>query len=365
MKSSRQPPDIHHFNAAARRAYIHAMENRDLSARPGRFGPAFTLVLLAPLIAEFLPGATRTSSLFVFPLEMAIWGGGALLIRAAVRHFRLGWLNMFLMACALSIAEEFVIQQTSIAPMIIQITPGAPFARAFGVNYEYFLWAVFYEAVLVVMVPVMVTELIFKDRRENTWLGPTGATVVSIIFLAACGPAWYLWTQLVREKIFHFPHYSPPAGWVAAGVASIALLVWLAIGTPRESFRGARTPASPPSPWLLGFGAAIAAVIAQALVVLAFGLRPEFPVWIAMSVGITAAAIGLYLLPRYSAHPSWSDSHRIGLALGAILGSMAIGFVGFIYGTAPLDLWGKIISNAIATVLILWLALAVRRRRTG
>jgi hypothetical protein len=42
---------------------------------------------------------------------------------------------------------------------------------------------------------------------------------------------------------------------------------------------------------------------------------------------------------------------------------MAIGFVGFIYGTSPLDLWGKIISNAIATVLILRLAFAVRSRR--
>ena len=61
------------------------MDATTSQARPGRFGPAFTLVVLAPLIAEFLPGATRTSSLFVFPLEMAIWGGGALLIRAAVR----------------------------------------------------------------------------------------------------------------------------------------------------------------------------------------------------------------------------------------------------------------------------------------
>jgi hypothetical protein len=338
------------------------MDNTD-TARKGRFAPAFTLIVLAPLIAEYLPGATRTSSLFVFPLEMAIWGGGALLIRAVVRKYRLGWLNMFLMACALSIAEEFVIQQTSIAPMIIQITPGAPFGRAFGVNYEYFLWAVFYEAVLVVMVPVMVTELIFNDRRERPWLGPVGVSIVGVVFLIACLPAWYLWTQLVREKIFHFPHYTPPAGWVAAGVAAIALLVWLSIGSPREALRGARRPLQPLSPWLLGIGAAIAAVIWQVLVVLAFGLRPEFPVWIAMAVGIATAAIGLALLPRYAAHPQWSDSHRLGLALGAVLGSMAIGFSGFIYGTAPLDLWGKIISNAIATVLILWLAFTVRSRR--
>jgi hypothetical protein len=340
-----------------------AMNATVAANRPARFGPAFTLIVLAPLIAEYLPGATRTSSLFVFPLEMAIWGGGALLIRAAVRHFRLGWLNMFLMACALSIAEEFVIQQTSFAPMIIQITPGAAFGRAFGVNYEYFLWAVFYEAVLVVMVPVMVTELIFEDRRADPWVGPVGASIVGLLFVIACLPAWYLWTQLVREKIFHLPHYSPPAAGVAAAVASILLLVWLAIGRPRETMRGARAPASPPSPWLLGVGAVIAAVIWQALVVLAFGLRPDFPTWIAMVVGIATALIGLALLPRYAAHPAWSDSHRIGLALGAILGSMAIGFVGFIYGTSPLDLWGKIISNAIAAALILWLARTVRSRR--
>jgi hypothetical protein len=339
------------------------MDTSSAPARSGRFGPAFTLVVLAPLIAEYLPGATRTSSLFVFPLEMAIWGGGALLIRAAVRHFKLGWLNMFLMACALSIAEEFVIQQTSLAPMIIQITPGLPFGRAFGVNYEYFLWAVFYEAVLVVMVPVMVTELIFQDRRENTWLGPVGAIIVGIVFVIACIPAWYLWTQVVREIVLKLPHYSPPLGGVAAGVAGIALLVYLAIGSPREAARGKSVPMTPASPWLLGTGAAIAAVIWQALVVLAFGLRPEFPVWIAMVVGIATAVLALVLLPRYSAHPAWGDSHRMGLALGAILGSMAIGFVGFIYGTAPLDLWGKIISNAIATVLILWLAFTVRSRR--
>src|SRR5690242_13786669 len=217
MQTSRTRPDNHHFSPGGRGSTILLMDANTTSTRRGRFAPAFTLVVLAPLIAEYLPGATRTSSIFVFPLEMAIWGGGALLIRAAVRHFKLGWLNMFLMACALSIAEEFVIQQTSLAPMIIQITPGPAFGRAFGVNYEYFLWALFYEAVLVVMVPVMVTELIFRDRREDTWLGPVGASIVGALFLLACIPAWYLWTQLVREQIFHFPHYTPPTAGVVGG----------------------------------------------------------------------------------------------------------------------------------------------------
>jgi hypothetical protein len=333
-------------------------------AKPqGRFAPAFTLIVLAPLIAEVLPGATRTSSLFVFPLEMAIWGGGALLIRAAVRHFQLGWLNMLLMAFGLSIAEEFVIHQTSLAPMIIQIFPGPPFGRAFGVNYAYFLWALFYEAILVVVIPVMVTELIFRSRREDPWIGPVGAGIVAGIFVIACVPAWYLWTTVVREVVLKLPPYSPPLGWVLGGVAAIALLVFLAIGPMRQAFRGNRKPLTPPSPWLLGAAGFIAAVIWHCLVVLAFGMRPTFPVWIAMAVCLTVVALGWYFVPRYVAHPAWSDSHRIGMSLGSIVGAMAIGFVGFIYATAPIDLWGKIIMNVIATVLLIQLAMKVRRLR--
>ena len=56
-----------------------------------RILPALTLVVMAPLVAEVLPGATRFSSLFVLPIEMCVWGGGALMIRYAVRRWRLGW----------------------------------------------------------------------------------------------------------------------------------------------------------------------------------------------------------------------------------------------------------------------------------
>jgi hypothetical protein len=68
--------------------------------------PALTLVVLAPLVAEVLPGATRISSIFVLPIEIVIWGGGAVMIREVVRRWRLGWLNMLLLALALAVAEE-------------------------------------------------------------------------------------------------------------------------------------------------------------------------------------------------------------------------------------------------------------------
>ncbi|MEO6844461.1 MAG: hypothetical protein ABI184_04760 [Ginsengibacter sp.] len=46
--------------------------------------PAITLIFLAPLITEILPGATRFSSLFVFPIQICVWGGGALRPKAAI-----------------------------------------------------------------------------------------------------------------------------------------------------------------------------------------------------------------------------------------------------------------------------------------
>src|SRR5215468_9833948 len=127
--------------------------------------PALTLVLVAPLVAEVLPGATRFSSLFVLPVEMCMWGGGALLIRYAVRRWRLGWRNMLLLALALALAEECLIQQTSLAPMVLKLK-GQVYARGHGVNYVYLLWALVYESVFVVFLPIHLVELLFEKQGQ-------------------------------------------------------------------------------------------------------------------------------------------------------------------------------------------------------
>src|SRR6516225_7771042 len=142
--------------------------------------PALTLVLVAPLVAEVLPGATRFSSLFVLPVEMCVWGGGALMIRYAVRRWHLGWANMLALALALAVAEECLIQQTSLAPMVLQLK-GEVYARAWGVNYIYLLWALVYEVAFVVFLPVTLVELIFPDQREGLWVGKAGLVAVAVL----------------------------------------------------------------------------------------------------------------------------------------------------------------------------------------
>lgn len=83
-----------------------------------RFGPSFTLMLLAPVVAELLYGALRVSVIFILIPQIMVWGGGALLIREFIRRWRKGWQSMLLMGLALAVAEEWLIQQTSISPLV-------------------------------------------------------------------------------------------------------------------------------------------------------------------------------------------------------------------------------------------------------
>jgi hypothetical protein len=322
-----------------------------------RIAPALTLAFLAPMFAEVLPGATRFSSIFVFPIEMAVWGGGAVMARALVRFRGLGWRSLLFLGLALAIAEEFLIQQTSVAPMVIRLK-GETWARAFDVNYVYLVWALVYESVWVVLLSTLAAELVFADRRREPWVDRTGAIVTSVLFLVGCFFAWFTWTQIARTKVFHQPPFTPPLHWVLVAAAAIAVLILAGL---RMSKRPPASALSPPRPWLLGTLGAVWAVLWFGLVVLAFGLAPQLP-----AVGVAAAALAVVLLLlifvlRWAASDEWGRRHDFAVLAGPLCGSMAASFVGFI-GGAPTDLWFKIVVDLAALVWLIWVGRRVLRR---
>lgn len=322
-------------------------------------GPALTLMVLAPLIAELLPGATRFSSIFVLPIEICMWGGGALFIRYAVRRSRLGWCNMLFLALALAVAEECVIQQTSLAPMVIQVK-GEAYARALGVNYVYLLWALVYESVFVVFIPIHLAELLFHTRRDDLWMNKTGKITVAAIFTLGAFLAWFSWTQIARPKVFHVPVYNPPPAFLLTAVAVIAVLIFSALGPLRTVLAGPSKPWMPPPPWLLATLACIWANFWYTLVLLAFGVAPTFPPPIATGSGILLAATIVLILPHWTAHSLWDNTHQYCVIAGAIIGSMMLSFVGFI-GALPMDLYFKIGLDLVATVLLIVFGLRLRQ----
>jgi hypothetical protein len=336
-------------------------------SKKGALAPAITLMIAAPLLTEILPGATRFSSLFVLPVEICVWGGGALLIRYLVKRYRLGWLNMWLLAVALAVAEECLIQQTSLAPMVIHLK-GLIYAREFGVNYVYFLWALIYEPVFVVILPVYLVELIFPDRREEAWITRAGLFLVIPLFLLGCLLAWFSWTRIARPKVFHVPAYTPTPAALILALAVMGGLIWLAFGPMRKS------PASPPvsqvaqpllpprAPLvLLGTLGAIWATLLFGLVLLGFGIAPQFPPLIAVAGGLVLLGLALAFMPRATAATVVQRHYQYALIFGVMLGSMIAGQIGFIDTKGP-DLYFKVIVNIIAVLLMIALGSKLKRQ---
>ena len=326
-----------------------------LDSRGPRLGPVIVLLLLAPVISEVLYGATRISVIFVLIPEILTWGCGALLIRECVRRWNKGWPSLLLMGLALAVAEEWIIQQTSIAPLVGLAKQ--TYGRVWGVNWVYFLWALGYESVWVVLVPVGLTELLFPARRAQVWLTRRSFVITGIAFVLGAGMAWYGWTQRARVMIFHMPPYSPPPLFILAALGVILLLILAAYAVPAFPPREDRAP----SPWLVGITLTALGTPWAAFVLLGFGVLPSLPSAVVLAGGLVWCVLTSLLVRRWTASSDWSDAHRFGLLFGGILACMLGGFVVFqVGGALRIDWIGKIVLNAAA---VSWLV-AVHRKVT-
>lgn len=319
--------------------------------------PAITLIFLAPLITEILPGSTRFSALFVFPIEIFVWGGGALLIRYVVRKWQLGWKSMLFLALVLSVAEEFLIQQTSIAPLVIHLK-GVTYARGLGINYVYLLWALIYESVSAVMLPIYLTELIFPERKKDLWLSKGGVIFFSVLFLLGSFAAWFTWTQIAKVKVFHLSAYKPSFILIATAIIVIVFLIFMAFAKANKKTLQLKK-LNPPEPWIIMTAGAIWSILLFGLVLLGFGILPSFPPIIALCGGLVLAIVPVYFLPKWTNDNLWEQKHTFSIIFGVMLGSMLITFLGFI-GAVPKDLYFKIIVDIIAIIFMIRLGLKIK-----
>ncbi len=326
-------------------------------------GPIWALILLAPFIAEVLSGATRLSVLFAFIPETMVWGCGALLCRELVRRWRASSVSLLLLGLGLSIAEEFVIQQTSLAPLPF---PGvhADYGRALGVNWLYFLFMLGYESVFVVLVPVAITELLFPARRNAPWLRTRGFFATWIVFGVGSLLAGYAWIKRARPAL-HAAPYHPPLLTVAAGVVAILLL-----GCTAYALRGAQksVPGSARkivNPWFAGAMAFVLATGWDWLISLPF-TPVRFAAWIPIAGGCAWALVAFLLVQRWSRSPGWAEPGRgelarWSLAFGSILPMFTVSYL-TTKGWKHSDLAFKAILNLLAFAGLVWLGAKVRGR---
>lgn len=323
-----------------------------------RMGPVFTLLLLSPFVAELLSGATRASVIYVLIPEVMTWGCGALIIREIVRRWQGGRTSLLLLAPAIAIAEEIIIQQTSLAPLVWVHTTRI-YGRFLGVNWVWFLAMVVYETVLVVLVPVELTELAFPSGRSKPWLRNRGLLIATVVFLAGAFLAWFAWVKNYRTRILHLPPYRPPAAYIVLGLGAIGVLAFAAYRKRRSA--SARKPGTGRlSPWLIGIGAFILAYPWDFMIALNFNIAPNLPAWIPLAGG-TAYVIALFLLFRYISSAAWTDLHRFALCAGTAAAVASWGIQNVWHGKR-IDFIGELVFVALATLLSIGLARSLAPR---
>ncbi|HWF91302.1 MAG TPA: hypothetical protein VN684_03405 [Terriglobales bacterium] len=332
--------------------------------RPHFARPIWTLLVLAPFIGELLSGSTRASILFVLIPEIMVWGVGALFCRELVRRWRAGVTSLVLLGLALSVAEEFIIQQTSLAPLPF---PGShpDYGRLWGINLVYLLFMLGYESVWIVVVPVQLTELFFPRQAKQAWLRLRGTIAACVAFLLGGRIAWYGWTQQARPRL-HAAPYHPSLAMIGLGLLAIGALIaaaYLVRGFGASSFgASANDRRKTIPPWVAGLiafvmGGAWFEVIAQY-----FNPKPVQPFWIVIVAGIAWAGLAFALFIRWSSRKAWSEVHGFSAAIGATLACASTPYL-TIASWPKIDVIGKLIFDVLAVVGALLLARSVLRRK--
>jgi hypothetical protein len=332
-----------------------------LSGKPPvwhRAAPAMTLAVLAPVLAEVLSGSTRLSFIFVLIPEIMVWGVGALIVRDLVRRWKAGSTSLVLLALALAVAEEWVIQQTSLAPLP---WVARQYGRLWGVNWVWFLFFLGYESVWVVLVPVQITELIFRRRREERWLSNGGLVASSLVFLLGSFLAWFLWTQIARPKTFHAPKYQPPITQPILGLMAIVILALAAYFLRHMGKMKHKRRWAPPT-WVAAIAAFLLGIPWYALLFLTFGAKQAWPFWIPMIVGCIWAIWTWAIIAYWTASENWNDSRRLALSFGATIVIMICGFFGS-HAWPKIDLIAKVLLDILAIWGLSLLASRLRPNR--
>ena len=332
-----------------------------------RIAPVITLLLLAPIISEVLSGSTRISTMFVLIPEIGIWGGGALLIRYLARRWQRDWVTIFLLGLVLALADECLIQQTSLAPLV-GIDPAHVYARAWGVNWLYLLWALGYESIWVVVVPIQLTELIFPEQRAELWISRGGLIATSIFFVLASFMAWYSWTQIFVPRFYPQGAYQIPVLTFGIALAVMIMLVVIAMLRKPAPQSGQKTTRLAPQPWLVGLVTCVLGLVWFLQILLAYSAIPSLPVPVSIGAGLILAGAAFFLLRSWSSGLGWMDAQRLALVFGIIVATLVGGFIVLnmnmvltMSHASLIDSIGQVLFNLITLLLLIPLARRIQR----
>lgn len=280
-----------------------------------RLPAALSLFLLSPLIAEYLLGSLPVSMIAILPIMAMMYGSGAILIREIVRRTGRGWVSMALLACAYGFVEEGFVTQSLFNPNYLGLRLiDFGFIPALGTALPWLIFVISIHVVWSICVPIGLSEALFKNKRDQAWLGPVGISAFTLLFLAGC-------TLVATFTYKQRPFMATPME--LGGVAMIVIaLVAAALLWPKSSTGATAAP----HPSVLFLGSLIPGSALMLLQQFAQGrLHWDWPTCVAAVLGIEALFVAFMVV--FTRGKTWSDVQRFALMAGGFCTYVWVGFL--------------------------------------
>jgi hypothetical protein len=318
-----------------------------------RLAAVVLLLILTPLIAEYLLGNLPTSVLSYLPGLTLLYGAGAVFIRELVRRTGRGWPSLILLATAYGLLEEGVVTQSLFNPNYEHLRLlDYGFVPALGTGLPWAVYVVILHVVWSIAVPIGLVEALFPDRRTTPWLGRIGFGVIGVLFAAGVG----LLSMMSLSKAG--PVATP--GQLAVTAAMILALVTAAFAIKRPTAAPDPAPTERPAPPALILGAA--AFLAGSAFHLVHASGPGRLPATATTLAMLAIALGFIgLLAWASRSRAWRDVHRSALVAGGIGVYLWLGFMVELRLHGPAAIGGHAVL-AVAIALLTALACVIAAR---
>lgn len=285
-----------------------------------RLKPALLLVLLAPLIAEYLSGSLSFAQLPFFPLMALMYGSGALLIRELARRSGRGWPTILALGIAYGVLEEGLATQSLFNPHYLGLRLlDRGFIPSLGIGGPWTVYVVILHLVWSIAVPIGLVEAMFPARRTTPWLHRPGLALSAIAF--ALGVA------LVTFGTWSQEHFVASPLQLAAAALIAALFAIAAFALFRPGLVRSDQEVEPPAKWPPAAFALLALVAGSAFHLLTqFG--PAFlPPWpqVALGLSLVFLVIAAITLTRHGG--AWTTRHTDALVLGGLATYCWLGFL--------------------------------------
>jgi hypothetical protein len=305
-------------------------------------GPALGLVFVAPLVAEFLLGNLPIKLLPALIVLAPMYGGGALLIREAVRRTGRGWPSILLLGMAYAIFEEAFTTQSLFNPNYLKLNLGllAPaYIPSLRIGAWWALWMLMVHGIWSISTPIALVEACVPDRARTAWLGRLGLVVVSIVFFFGAAAN----TAIGYRQ----DHYMASIGQFVGAAVVVVLLAVLAFNVRVR--RGVAANSIAPSSWILG---TVALAFASAAM-----LVPKDWGWGAMAALMSLDLGMLLVVMAWERKGAMTLTHQLALGAGAAL---AYGWHAFLQHPAVGKLDASVrVGNAlflVGAIVLIWFA---------